>query len=306
MSKTIAIHKVRFIISLILVFVTYTSTYSGVSLHAQTENSIMPSAPEDKPHKEKSLYGIMFKEILVPETVLLPSGNFIMGQPNANLGCHGCSKDEQPAHKLEISTFEIGRFEVTNAQYLPFALETGRDMAAWRQFFSRGHDNYPVINISWSDAQAYCAWLQALTGRAYRLPTEAEWEYAARANSLNLYITRNELSNMEANFGGGTNDHNDSVQVGKYKPNRFGLYDMLGNAWEWCSDWYSETYYSESPAKDPQGPSEGQYRVLRGGGWQATSDQCRVAKRFWFNPGYALEGRGLRVAVTLAQPKSSH
>ena len=305
MSKTIAIHKTRFITLLILVLMIYANIYLISPIHAQTQNSVVTSAPEDPPHKEKSLYGIMFKNTLIPETVLLPSGSFNMGQSNVNLGCRTCSKDEQPIHKVEISTFEIGRFEVTNSQYLPFALETGRDMAAWRQFFTRGHDNFPVISISWSDAQAYCAWLQALTGRAYRLPTEAEWEYAARANSINLYILRNDLSGSEANFGAGINERNSSVQVGRYKPNRFGLYDMLGNAWEWCSDWYNENYYSESPTKDPQGPSDGQYRVLRGGGWQANSDQCRVAKRFWYNTGYALEGRGLRVAVTLAQPKSN-
>jgi formylglycine-generating enzyme required for sulfatase activity len=258
-------------------------------------NSLAASKATDKPCQVGKLFGISYKDILVPETVAISRGFFRRGQPNPNLGCHSCSKDEQPVQEIEIAAFELGRFEVTNAQYEIFAKASGKENAEWRQNYTKDKENYPVSNVPWSDAQAYCAWLQANTGREYRLPTEAEWEYAARAASANNYPNGIELKQDEANF---SNNHKGPVAVDKYKPNRFGLYNMLGNVWEWCSDWYSETYYGESPSQNPQGPSEGQYRVLRGGNWESNADQCRVSKRFWHNPGYILNGRGFRIAIS--------
>jgi formylglycine-generating enzyme required for sulfatase activity len=262
---------------------------------AQTQPTIQASAPDDKPRMVDKLYGIKVGDIIIPETVALPHGTFTMGQPNANFACHGCSQDEQPPHSIAISAFEMGRFEVTNAQYQPFAFATGRENAEWRQNDTAGRENYPVYNVSWSDAQAYCAWLQAITGREYRLPTEAEWEYAARAHTSGIYIESDALSPGQAQF----NDGKSAVKVGKFKPNKFGLYDVIGNVWEWCADWYDKDYYKVSPATDPQGPSQGQYRVLRGGGWNSSFDECRVTNRTLFNPGYIVEGRGIRVAATI-------
>jgi len=277
--------------------------FSAISAKTDDDPEIILAAskPEDKPRQSDKLFGIKYKDILVPETVFIKAGNFNRGQPNPNLGCRDCARSEQPVVKIHISSFEIGRFEVTNAQYELFAKATNRETAEWRQYYKEKRENHPVVNVSWQDAQAYCAWLQANTGREYRLPTEAEWEYAARGGHTGNYPTGNELDHKDANFGGGQS----TVEVNKFKPNRFGLYNVIGNVWEWCSDWYSETYYSESPTQDPQGPSQGQYRVIRGGGWEAKEDHCRLAKRFWHNPGFLLNGRGFRVAATIKPTKSN-
>ncbi|MEW6733628.1 MAG: formylglycine-generating enzyme family protein [Acidobacteriota bacterium] len=268
----------------------FTSTISHAD---QIPDLPAASAPMDKPLKVGQFYGIKVADTLIPEMVSIPTGTFNMGQANANLGCHECSQDEQPVHRVEITAFEIGRFEVTNAQYEPFANATGRQNAEWRQYYKKERGNHPVVNVTWNDAQAYCAWLQALTGQEYRLPTEAEWEYAARAWTNNRYIFSNELSSSEANF----DNKKGAVEVGRYRPNRFGLYDMLGNVWEWCADWYDEKYYGNTIAQNPPGPNQGQYRVLRGCSWLSTSDQCRIANRAWYNPGYILDGRGFRIAL---------
>lgn len=268
---------------------------------------LKPSDPQ-APAKVTSLLlnGILVGNLLIPETVLVPAGSFHMGQPNPNIECHGCSRDEQPVHTVDISEFEMGRTEVTNAQYKLFADETGRATAEWRQYFTTGRDNHPVINVSWSDAQAYCAWLQAATGKEYRLPTEAEWEYAARANSNKLYTGKDSLYPSDANFHSRTADHVGTTKVGKFKPNSFGLYDMLGNAWEWCSDWYLEDYYKDSPIKDPQGPTSGNFHILRGGSWLSNKDLCRVANRSWHNTGFIMDGRGFRVAVSIEHANGEH
>ncbi|MBI4851375.1 MAG: formylglycine-generating enzyme family protein [Acidobacteria bacterium] len=278
---------------ILLVVVCFTSQVNSQE-KASTSLLIMVSKPADKPLKVGEFFGIKFNDILVPETVALTKGVFKRGFHNPNLGCQECSRDEQPVKEITVSAFELGRFEVTNAQYEVFAKASGRENADWVKFYTRGKENYPVANVSWSDAQAYCAWLQSITGREYRLPTEAEWEYAARAASTTVYPNGNELTGSEANFNRSGPD-----RVDKYKPNRFGIYNMIGNVWEWCSDWYGEFYYSESPEIDPQGPSTGQYRVLRGGGWSSAPDLCRVSNRFWHNPGFILEGRGFRVAVSI-------
>lgn len=263
---------------------------------------LVASKPTDKPKQVGELFGIQFNGILVPETVALTRGLFKRGFHNPNIGCQECSKDEQPVKEIEVSAFELGRFEVTNAQYEAFAKASGREHAEWKTFYTKGKENHPVANVSWTDAQAYCAWLQSITGREYRLPTEAEWEYAARAASTTVYPNGNELLSNDANF----NNKSGTVKVDKYKPNRFGLYNMIGNVWEWCSDWYGESYYNESPTINPQGPTTGQYRVLRGGSWTSTADLCRVSNRFWHNPGFILDGRGIRIAVSSTKVKHSN
>lgn len=278
----------------IILLICFTTSIKPQENTSSTPSPLIASKATDKPLKAGELFGIKFNDVIVPETVELTRGVFKRGFHNPNIGCHECSKDEQPIKQIEVSAFELGRFEVTNAQYETFAKATGRENGEWTKFYTKGKENYPVANVSWTDAQAYCAWLQSLTKREYRLPTEAEWEYAARAASLTVYPNGNDLLPNEANF----NNSSGAVRVDKYKPNRFGIYNMIGNVWEWCSDWYGESYYSESQASDPQGPSNGQYRVLRGGSWTSTADLCRVSNRFWHNPGFILDGRGFRVAVS--------
>jgi formylglycine-generating enzyme required for sulfatase activity len=179
-------------------------------------------------------------------------------------------------------------------------------------------DDFPVEQVSWEDAQAFLKRLSALpaevkTGRTYRLPTEAEWEYACRAGTSAPFHFGNSLSSTQANFdgnhpygGAATEPYLErTTRVGSYKPNALGLYDMHGNVWEWCNDWFAEDYYQESPRRDPSGPSDragpGGDRVLRGGGWEDDGQDCRSASRGRHSPGDRNCVVGLRAVLVVHQ-----
>ena len=209
---------------------------------------------------------------LDPSMVSIPAGEFWMGRThvwlldelsmNLNLRL-----DDQPAHLVSLATFDMDPYEVTNDDYRGFVDATGhRRPYHWVDGQvppERGR--FPVYNVSWSDASAYCGW----TGK--RLPTEAEWERAARGGSeMTMFPWGDDLrprtggqSRTLARFGRA----NGPVEVGSFPPNGFGLYDMTGNVWEWVQDWYQRGYYPISPDDDPAGPETGTYRVMRGGGW---------------------------------------
>jgi formylglycine-generating enzyme required for sulfatase activity len=180
-------------------------------------------------------------------------------------------------------------------------------------------DNHPVVNVSWNDAMAYCRWVTEEYGkRGCRLPTEAEWEYACRAGSTTRYAT-GETPRSVNGFGNVRDasleaewpnqdfveyppfSFNDGAAftsvAGKYKPNAFGLYDMHGNVWEWCSDWYDEKYYARSPGSDPKGPDSGSFRVLRGGSWDYGPRRVRCAARLYFTPDARLSLIGIRLVL---------
>lgn len=256
-------------------------------------------------------------------------------------------KDEAPVHSVRISQpFFLGQHEVTLGQFRYFlevsgyvpeskadgtggygynpaydpatsvrgdAFE-GRDPRySWQNPGFYQTDDHPVVNITWNDANAMAEWLSRKEGRRYRLPTEAEWEYACRAGTNDRYYNGNEpasLTRIANTFDAAAEPFwprwktfalkgNDAAAftapVGKYLPNAFGLYDMLGNTWEWVSDWYGETYYAESPAIDPQGPDSGTVRVRRGGSWHTWSLYARCAFRNWNTPKtrYTLVGMRL-------------
>lgn len=226
----------------------------------------------------------------LPEFVPIPAGQFIMGSDNGE-------EDEGPPHVVSVDPYEIAAHPVTNAQYARFLRDTGhrapaiyelplivatggRDReqafrAAAAPYAWRGGEapperlNHPVTLVRWDDAMAFCAWLSALRGRPVRLPTEAEWEYAARAGSSDQLPWGEALDPSRANFlldphhkeAAGT------TPVDRYEPNAFGLRDVIGNVWEWVHDWYAPDYYQRSPQRNPRGPSRGTLRVLRGGGW---------------------------------------
>jgi formylglycine-generating enzyme required for sulfatase activity len=193
--------------------------------------------------------------------------------------------DENPPHPVTITRgFWLGQTPVTVRAYLRFAAATRRGMPDGPRF-NEGwrNEKMPIVKVSWNDAQAYCQWIGG------RLPTEAEWEYAARGGSAEArYGPVDEIAWHVGNSGDQAQD------VGMKRPNDFGLYDMLGNVWEWVNDWYDENYYQTSPSQDPQGPGRGKYRVLRGWSWVNSPQFVRVSDRKWDLPAYGDTGIGLR------------
>ncbi len=258
------------------------------------------------------------------EMVAIKSGVFKMGSDE------GIS-DESPVHTVLLSDYSIGRTEVTVAQFKAFVDATGYKTEAeenngsyiwpwpdgnqwvltpgvnWRYNAvgkprPASESNHPVVHISWNDAKAYCKWLSSVTGKSYRLPTEAEWEYAARSgtftgNKFSGTDKDNELSKYcwyRSNSEGPNN--NNTKAVGAKTPNAFGLYDMTGNVWEWCADYYGR--YLETVQKNPTGPDSGTRRVRRGGCWNNDASNLRTANRDFEEPDHRYSILGFRVACT--------
>lgn len=211
------------------------------------------------------------------EMVLIPTGEFMMGLDSGR-------PEEQPVHRVFLDAYYIDRHPVTFEQYDRFCDATGRkkpDEQGW------GRGRQPVINVDWSDADSYAHW----AGK--RLPTEAEWERAAKGpKGLDQPGALNEYAWHVDNSGGR------SHPVGTRKPNAYGLFDMLGNVWEWCADWYDEGYYTYLPAHNPKGPAAGLAKVARGGGWFIFPRYARASGRFRSVPGSRDGGLGFRCAKT--------
>jgi formylglycine-generating enzyme required for sulfatase activity len=233
--------------------------------------------------------------------VYIPPGKFTMGSPADE---KGRSKEEEE-HEVEITKgFYLGVYEVTQSEYQEVMGANPSQFSAQR----RGKDRvpiptnrFPVENVLWYEAKEFCEKLTAMgkereKKRVYRLPTEAEWEYACRggAGRKTPYHCGNTLSPSQANF---ENKVKRTCEVGLYKPNGYGLYDMHGNVWEWCSDYYGEKYYATSPRRDPPGASEGPNRVVRGGSWLFGRGACRSADRHWAVPSARSGVIGFRVAL---------
>jgi formylglycine-generating enzyme required for sulfatase activity len=214
--------------------------------------------------------------------VRIPAGTFMMG---CSPGDTECYVEEKPAHRVVItSQFEMGKYQVTQAEY----------EAVMPTNLSYFHGpNLPVEGVSWDDAQKFCDLLNGKRdGYHYRLPTEAEWEYAARAGDTSWrYGPLEEVAWFSNNSGGTTHP------VGGKKPNAFGLYDTLGNVWEWVHDWYAADYYSHSPQSDPKGPFTGEFRIARGGSWRGVvRGLARVSSRYVLKPGVRSIVVGFRCA----------
>lgn len=231
------------------------------------------------------------------ELVRVPAGEFLMGSRPAQ------DKDamsvEQPQHQVYVSEFYVGKFEVTNAQYAAYA----RDEKI--QFDPPiGRDNHPVVLVSWRHAVAFCRWLSRVTGRNVRLPTEAEWEKAARGTNGRIYPWGDEWVDSRAN----TSDDGvcDSTPVDRYSPDGdspYGVADMVGNVWEWVADWYDENEYQQhvkfdSPVNDPTGPLSGTERVLHGGSWYDDRSYARAAFRNDYDPDERNIYFGFRVVIS--------
>ncbi len=225
--------------------------------------------------------------------VLIPAGEFMMGSPPPEQGPH---VDERPQHRVRITKpFYMGVTEVTQEQYKAVM---GKQPWSRQEYAGRSGDaaaNY----ISWNDAREFCRKLSAKIGQTVRLPTEAEWEYACRAGSTTAYCFGDDRRRLRdyAWYSENAEDVGEKYphSVAKKKPNAWGLYDMHGNLWEWCQDWYRKDYYSKSPGADPGGPSIGLTRVLRGGSWYSAHGTYRCAYRCRIDPAF---GVGFRVVVS--------
>jgi formylglycine-generating enzyme required for sulfatase activity len=217
--------------------------------------------------------------------VLLPGGTFMMGD-----------KDEidAPPHEVAISPFYIDTHLVTQEQYEKLM---GDNPSRWKA------DKNPVEQMRWSDAARYCnarseseglepcydlnTWECDFAANGYRLPTEAEWEYACRAGTTTAYFFGDNASKLKAYAWFENNSGGKPRPVGLKPANPWGLYDMHGNVWEWCNDFYKVDYYQESPRENPRGPETGETKVLRGGAWKFSAESCSSAYRYNENPGYA-------------------
>jgi formylglycine-generating enzyme required for sulfatase activity len=223
-----------------------------------------------------------------PDLARIPAGDFLMGAPDAD-------EDERPVHRVFVSEFFIGRHAVTNDDYAQFVRTTGypnpairslpliaggdRD-ALFRELAApyvwdgaeppAGRGRHPVVLVRYEDAVAYCGWLSAVTERTVRLPTEAEWEKAARGGvEGKRYPWGDEIAPIHCNYltDPAAKHQRGTRPTGTYAPNGYGLYDISGNVWEWVSDWYGSDYYAFSEPRDPRGPKGGTMRIVRGGSW---------------------------------------
>ena len=267
---------------------------------------------------------------------LVPAGEFMMGSGESaeetaaffkkNYGVDLLKadffKDEHPQHRVRITKpFYLGTYHVTRGQFRQFVKDSGYKTDAEKGEHAGGHgmgpekkafefnkdyswrnagfeqtDEHPVVNVSWNDAVAFCKWLSGKEGKTYRLPTEAEWEYACRAGTKTRYYSGDDPETLAkvANVADATakakfpdwkytikasDGYVFTAPVGQFKPNAFGLYDMHGNAWQWCADWYGAGLLRQSPADDPKGPDTGVVRVLRGGSWLNGPGYARSAAR---------------------------
>jgi formylglycine-generating enzyme required for sulfatase activity len=222
--------------------------------------------------------------------VLIPAGEFMMGSPVGE-----GDDDEDPQHRVRITRlFYLGATEVTRGQFRRFVDEAGYQTdIGWQNPGFERTDEHPVDNVSWNDAVAFAAWLSRREGVTYRLPTEAEWEYACRAGTTTRYSFGDDPKVLAAvgNLG-----QPGTVPVGRYKANAWGLFDMHGNALEWCSDGYAANYYKGSPMDDPKGSEGTSARVFRGGGWRFGPRYARSANRSWSEPGHRASRLGFRLA----------
>ena len=228
-----------------------------------------------------------------PEMVEIPAGMFRMGE------FQGGGNDQRSLHMVRIATpFAMGKYEVTFEAYDQFAVATGRELPDDRGW---GRGKRPVMRVSWNDAVAYAQWLSEQTGKRYRLPTEAEWEYAARAGSTTRYWWGNELGRNNANcIGCGSRwDNKQTAPVGSFRPNDFGLYDTAGNVWEWVEDCWNKSYDGAPSDGSAWLGGDCSNRVLRGGSWVFIPWGLRSAYRFrgWTVNRYV--DFGFRVARTL-------
>jgi formylglycine-generating enzyme required for sulfatase activity len=218
------------------------------------------------------------------EMIQIPGGSFLMGSNEY--------ESEKPIHQVTLSPFAIGRFPLTQAQ--------------WKSVMGSNPSNFkggdlPVERVSWKAAVEFCEALSERTGRVYRLPTEAEWEFSCRAGTDTLFSFGEDSESLDQHAWYYNNSDQKTHAVGQKAPNAWGLHDMHGNVFEWCQDWYDDDYYQQNPVTDPPGPPQGTSHVLRGGSWLSVSYLCRTAYRFSNWPDYRYYDIGFRVVAEIKQ-----
>ena len=230
--------------------------------------------------------------VVTPEMVVIPAGYFWMGSEFGQ-------ENELPVHRVWIDRFALGRFPVTNRQYHVFVQETGDSVPPFDGQSQFADPGVPVVGVSWDDAVAYCRWLGAQTGKAFRLPTEAEWERAARGERQAALYPWGDEPPSERPFPGWDLATGGPQRAGLNPPNDFGLFDMSEGVHQWCSDYYARDYYSYSPERNPLGAPTGQRRASRGGSWRHRIKFSRCAARSSLPPAFRYADYGFRLALTI-------
>ena len=276
------------------------------------------------------IYGKPPASANIGDMVLVKGGSFMMGSEEG-------SSDEKPVHQVTVSDFYIGKYEVTVGEFKAFVQSTGyrseaerheggaifangswgkKADASWKNPYFLQSDRNPVVLISWNDAVTYCNWRSqkealrpayTISGtsvscdwstKGYRLPTEAEWEYAARGGSVARTVKYAETDDLDQIAWYDQNSGNKTHPVGQKAPNDLGVFDMYGNVWEWCWDWYDDSYYAKSPSSEPQGGTSGPNRALRGGTWYRMANGCRSTGRYGGEPSGRASDGGFRLSRT--------
>lgn len=224
--------------------------------------------------------------------MLIPAGWFAMGSEAGQ-------ENERPVHRVWIDSFYLGDSQVTNAEYAGYLEATGENAAPLWDNPNFNQPEQPVVSVSWFDAVKYCEWLSGVSGRKYRLPTEAEWERAARGGIEGKVFPWGDdppesLANYAERWKTGPE------QIRRSSPNGFGLYDICQNVHEWCSDWYQPDYYASGPERNPRGPNTGQRRASRGGSWRHHIKVTGCAARSSIPPEFRYADYGFRLACNVS------
>jgi formylglycine-generating enzyme required for sulfatase activity len=226
-----------------------------------------------------------------PDLIALPAGEFLMG-------CETGQENERPVHRVRVDAFALAKCQVSNAEYALFLSDT--DSAAPPFWTDADFDNpeQPVVGVSWFEAARYCEWLSSASGNSYRLPTEAEWEYAARGGlEGKLFPWGDEAPQSRPGYA--ELWQKGPEPVGRSLPNEFGLCEMCEDVHEWCSDWFDPAYYAHSPDSNPRGPQTGTRKVSRGGSWRHHIKISRCAARSSIPPEFQYADYGFRVACDM-------
>jgi sulfatase modifying factor 1 len=231
------------------------------------------------------------REAVEPKLILIPAGWFRMGSEAGQ-------ENERPVHRVWTDVFCLAACQVTNAEYACFLHASGMEDPPLSEDPNFNHSRQPVVAVSWFEAVEYCEWLRRITGRRYRLPTEAEWERAARGGVEDQRFPWGD-DPPESLPDYGQRWKTGPEPVARYAPNGFGLYDLCQNVHEWCSDWYQPGYYAVSPERNPAGPDAGERRASRGGSWRHHIKVTRCAARSSIPPKFQYADYGFRVACDL-------